>query len=323
MTAATSDLGRGYVAALLSAATLSTTAIFIRHLTESYGMRPLVLALWRDGLVAVTLLGALWLARPAMVQVRRRNVRPLLAYGLVLALFNAVWTLSVALNGAAVATVLAYSSPAFTVVLARWFLQEQVGWAKMVAVALCMAGCVLVAGMLDGAAWQLNGLGIVTGLLSGLCYAVYSLMGRATARQGLSPWTTLLYTFSFATVFLFFLNVLPGDFLPGAARSEAELLWQGAPAMGWALLVVLAAGPTVLGFGFYNVSLSLLPSSVANLILTLEPAFTAAIAYVLLGERFTGAQLAGGVMIVSGVLFLRVYLWWYGAQEREALVVIE
>jgi drug/metabolite transporter (DMT)-like permease len=70
---------------------------------------------------------------------------------------------------------------------------------------------------------------------------------------------------------------------------------------------LLAAGPTVLGYGLYNVSLSLLPSSVANLILTLEPAFTAIIAYLVLGERFTGIQIAGGLMILGGVIFLRVY----------------
>lgn len=76
---------------------------------------------------------------------------------------------------------------------------------------------------------------------------------------------------------------------------------------GWGLLFLLAAGPTVIGFGLYNVSLSYLPSSVANLILTLEPAFTAVIAYFLLGERLTGTQLGGSLLILTGVVFLRVY----------------
>jgi len=72
-------------------------------------------------------------------------------------------------------------------------------------------------------------------------------------------------------------------------------------------LVLLAAGPTVAGFGLYNVSLSYLPSGVANLILTLEPAFTAGIAYVLLGERLGGIQLGGSALIVGGVVLLRIY----------------
>ena len=60
-----SNLTRGYTIALVSAAILSTTAIFIRHLTQTYHMPPLVLAFWRDGLVALTLLPVLgWLAPP-------------------------------------------------------------------------------------------------------------------------------------------------------------------------------------------------------------------------------------------------------------------
>lgn len=324
MTTMKTDLGRGYAAALGSALILATTAIFIRYLTVEYGMRPLVLAMWRDGLVALTLVVVLGARGRRLMRVQREALGPLVGYGLVLALFNAVWTLSVALNGAAVATVLAYSSPAFTVALGWWFLKESLSWGKLVAVALCMVGCVLVAGMLDGAAWQVNGLGIVTGILSGLAYAVYSLMGRTMAGRGLNAWTTLLYTFAFATLFLLAFNLIGASFLPGAARNGAELMWQGAPLLGWALLVALAAGPTVLGFGLYNVSLGLLPSSVANLIVTLEPAFTAAIAYVLLGERFTAAQVAGGLLIVVGVLFLRLYLWRWGDEEQvEVLLPVE
>jgi drug/metabolite transporter (DMT)-like permease len=70
---------------------------------------------------------------------------------------------------------------------------------------------------------------------------------------------------------------------------------------------VLAAGPTVLGFGLYNVSLSYLPSSVANIILTLEPVFTSVIAYFLFGEILTGLQMTGGLLILSGVVFLRLH----------------
>ncbi|RPJ48212.1 MAG: EamA family transporter, partial [Chloroflexi bacterium] len=53
--------------------------------------------------------------------------------------------------------------------------------------------------------------------------------------------------------------------------------------------------------------LSLLPSSLVQLIVTLEPVFTAAIAYFLLGERLNAAQVAGSLVIMGSVLFLRVY----------------
>lgn len=310
------SLTRRYLVALASAVILSTTAIFIRYLTQTYQMPPLLLAAWRGLFVTITLLLALGWQRPLLLRTARRHLPYLSVHGLVLAGFNSLWTLSVALNGAAVATVLLYSSAAFTALLARWLLRERLDWAKMVAVALCLAGCVLVADALNPGVWAVNPLGILTGIGSGLAYAAYSLMGRAAAQRGFNPWTLLLYTFAFATVYMFTANLLPGEALPGTAVVVADLLWLGQSWPGWGILILLAAGPTVAGFGLYNVSLSLLPSSVANLILTSEPVFTAVLAYLLLGERLAAVQIGGSAMILGGVIFLR---WYNGRMARHAL----
>lgn len=301
------DLTRGYLIALVSAAILSTTAILIRYLTQTYHIPALVLAFWRDGFVALTLLPLLGWIAPRLLSAGRQHIRYLVIYGLVLAIFNSLWTLSVALNGAAVATVLAYCSAAFTALLGWWFLNEHLGLGKLLAVAICLGGCVLVSGALDPAAWSANLLGILTGILTGLGYAVYSLMGRSAAQRGLNPWTTLLYTFGFATVFLLGFNLFSGGALPGSAESLEDFFWLGDAWQGWAILFLLAAGPTVAGFGLYNISLSLLPSSVANLVATTEPVFTALTAYFLLDERMNGVQILGSLMILAGVVFLRIY----------------
>ncbi len=298
---------RGYTIAFLSAVILSTTAIFIRYLTEHYDMPPLVLAFWRDVFVTITLVLVLGWVRPALLRAGRDHARYLTAYGFVLAIFNSLWTLSVAQNGAAVATVLAYSSTGFTVLLGWWVLSERLDWAKVLAVVLVMGGCTLVSEALEPDVWQSNVLGIVTGVLSGLSYAIYSLMGRSASQRGLNPWTTLLYTFGIASVFLLALNALPDQVLPGTASRPADLWWLGDALKGWGVLILLAAGPTVLGFGLYNLSLKALPSSIANLIVSLEPASTAVIAYLLLGERLSRVQVAGSLILLGSVIFLRVY----------------
>jgi drug/metabolite transporter (DMT)-like permease len=302
---------------LLSAAILSTTAIFIRYLTQTYHLPPLVLAFWRDGFVILTLLPVLGLLRPRLLRIQRPSLLYLVMYGLVLAIFNAVWTISVALNGAAIATVLVYSSAAFTAVLGWWCLRENLNWAKLLAVAFSLGGCFLVSGALSLATWNAHWEGILTGVFSGLCYAAYSLMGRSAAQRGLNPWTTLFYTFSFATIFLWLVNLVPGGFLPGTATRPADFFWLGNAWAGWTILFLLAAGPTVLGFGLYNISLSYLPSSVANLIVTLEPAFTAGIAYLFLGERLTEVQILGSLLILAGVVLLRIYEGWMANQANE------
>jgi drug/metabolite transporter (DMT)-like permease len=301
------SLTRGYVTALASAAILSTTAILIRHLTQSYRMPPLVLSFWRDGFVTLSLLCMLGLLRPVLIRVKRHDLFYLILYGLTLAIFNALWTLAVSLIGAALSTVLVYCSAGFTALLGWWILKERLDGVKLLAVTLCLGGCFLVSGALDYGVWRGNLAGVVAGTLSGLCYSVYSLMGRSASQRGLNAWTTVLYTFGFAALFLLLFNLLPAGLLPGFDTGPSNLLWLGTSLSGWAILFLLAAGPTLGGFGLYNVSLGYLPSSVANLILTVEPVFTAALAYVLLGERLRGPQLGGSLTILGGVVFLRIH----------------
>ena len=303
-----SQLTRGYTIALVAAVILSTTAIFINYLTQTYHLPALVLAFWREAFVVVTLLPILAIFQPKLLKVERRHVPYLALYGLVLALFNSLWTLSVALNGAAVSTVLVYSSAAFTVLLGHWLLKETLGWVKLVAVLFSLLGCLFVSGAYDPATWAGNVLGIVTGILSGLAYAFYSLMGRSASQRGLSPWTTLCATFGFAAVYLLTVNLGTGGVLPGSAARPADMLWLGEAWTGWAVLFVLAAVPTLLGYGLYNVSLIYLPSSVANLVATSEPAFTAVIAYFLLHEQLNAIQIGGSALILGGVVFLRLFV---------------
>src|SRR5512142_3010185 len=170
------NLARGYPIAVAASVILSTTAIFIRHLTQTYQLPPLVLAFWREVFVAAALLPALWRFGPALLRVKRAQLGYLLLYGLMLAIFNALWTLSVSFNGAAVATVLVYCSAAFTALLGWWLLKERLDWAMLLAVAACLGGCVLVSGALEPSAWQGNLAGILTGVLAGLWYAIYTLM---------------------------------------------------------------------------------------------------------------------------------------------------
>jgi drug/metabolite transporter (DMT)-like permease len=318
-TSAHQNLTRGYVIALIGTLFLSTTAILIRYLTQTYQIPALVLAFWRDLFVAVTLLFALGILKPRLLSVDRRHIPYLVIYGFMLALFNALWTLSVALNGAAVATVLVYSSAGFTALLGWWLLKERLGWVKLLAVACSLGGCALVSGATQSASWSANLMGILTGILAGLLYAIYSIMGRSASQRGLNPWSTLIYIFAFAAGFLLVINLLPIG-LPGKALRPVDLFWLGDALAGWGVLFLLSAVPTIGGFGLYMVSLGYLPSSVANLIATLEPTFTAVTAFFLLGERMNVWQIGGSLMILAGVVFLRIYDGWI---ERRSAALAE
>ena len=75
--------------------------------------------------------------------------------------------------------------------------------------------------------------------------------------------------------------------------------------MGWGILFFLGVAPTLGGFGLYTLSIRYLSPTTANLIATLEPAFTAIWAYFLLNEILTGPQLFGSLLVFAGVILLR------------------
>lgn len=300
-----SMLSRGYMICLVGITFWSTTGILIRYLTENFQMPALVLAFWRDFIVAAALLVALLLAGRRLFQPVRRHWRFLLLYGWMLSIFNAMWTFSVALNGAAVSTVLVYSSPAFTAALGWWFFREKISWFKICVIVLCLVGTILVSEAYTREVWQVNLAGLITGLVSGLLFAIYGLFGKQAARRQLNSWVSLAVTFGSAAGFLLVYNLAAS--LIAGRNPWFDLLWLGNSSSGWGILILLALGPTIAGYGLYTNSLNYLPTTVANLIATLEPVQTTILAFILLGETMGLAQVWGSILILASVIALRIW----------------
>lgn len=283
---------KGLGIALIATTFWATTGIIMSYLLKHYPLEPLTLAFWRDLFVGLGLLMGLRVWQPAALRLTRRDALFFLPYGFVgLAVFNGFWSFSVKYNGAAVATVLAYSSPAFIVLLARIFLKEALTARKIVAVILSLAGCVLVVRAYTPEMWQVNPLGIGAGLGTGFAFAIYSLLGKWSAHRFPNPWTVTAYGFTFAALGLLLTQRPETIFSLGAA-------WDG-----WLILLGLALVPTILGFGLYTVSLRYLPATVAGLIASLEPVLTALMAIFILHEMLDGKQwLGAGLILVAVVL---------------------
>jgi DME family drug/metabolite transporter len=269
----------------------ATTAIFIRYLLTHYTLTPFTLAFWRDLILSLTLLAVFRLSRPQILRLKRQDVLFLVIYGgVILAIFNASWTVSVAINGAAVSTVMAYCSPAFAVALERLILKEPFTWRKGVAALLSLTGCAGVAKAYAPEVWRLNPLGLVIGVGSGLAFAIYGLAGRWSAKRYASPWTVTTYGFLFAACALALTQRPDTIFSLGKA-------WDG-----WLILATLSVGPTLIGYGLFTVSLRYLPASVSTVMASMEPALTAILAIFILGEKLEPLQWLGAALILAAVI---------------------
>ena len=105
------DSSRGYLIGLSATVFLSFTGILISYLNRTYNLPSLVLAFWRDLSVVLGLLIVFAAFKRDRLRLDRSHWSFFILYGLTLSLFNSMWTFSVQFNGAAIATVLAFSSP--------------------------------------------------------------------------------------------------------------------------------------------------------------------------------------------------------------------
>jgi drug/metabolite transporter (DMT)-like permease len=90
-----------------------------------------VLAFWRDMFVSLGMAAGLLVFSRTRFYLPRTHWDFMILYGLTVAVFNSMWTFSVQYNGAAVATVLAFSSPAMTAILSRIVFKEDFNGVKV------------------------------------------------------------------------------------------------------------------------------------------------------------------------------------------------
>ncbi len=291
---------RGYTIVLSGTVIWALTGIIIKVLLTTYQMNSLVIAFWRVFFVTAFLFIVLLAVSPRSLRVSLRDIPLFLLYGLVgVAMHQIVWIGSVQYNGAAVATVLIYISPAFVAIFASRFLREKFDRDKLIALLLTIAGCVLVARAYDLSQVELNPLGLSAGVGSGITFATYSLVGRVVTRR-YSPWTSIFYAFLFGTGFLLPVAFLGTQFVYGTQFVPTHVAFDG-----WLVLVFLALGPTLGGFGAYTIGLSHLPASVASILAAFEPVTTAIVAYLVFGEMLDPLQLIGAGLILWSVVMLR------------------
>jgi O-acetylserine/cysteine efflux transporter len=178
-----------------------------------------------------------------------------------------------------------------TILLASVALRERPTIAQVGGVALGTAGLVVV-GLGRGGHVPLLALALC--LLAALSWAVGNVVSRASGATGglsLTVWSAL---------------VVP---LPLAALSVLvdgpDTFARAADAFGWhaALSTVYTAGlASLLGYGIFNGLLSRNPSAAVVPWILLVPPVAIGSAWLLLGETPTGWELAGGAVLVLGVL---------------------
>jgi DME family drug/metabolite transporter len=232
--------------------------------------------------------------RTRSLRVERRDLAFLLPLGLVgIGLFYLLYFYTVRESTVGAAAILLYSAPAFVVVLARLFLKEPLKAAKVCALLLTVGGIFLVAGAYDPANLEVSPTVLLTGLLSGLTYGLYAVLGRPVAGH-LSPAVILSYALAFGSALLIL-----------AALPTLDTL-VGLPAGSYLLLLMLSVVHTALAFALYTFGIRHLGAGRASIVATIEPVVAGILGVALLDEELTALKVLGGLLVLAGAVLAQV-----------------
>lgn len=277
---------------ILAALLWATMGVFVRALDAYAAGSMEIVALRAVATVAIMVPGlALW--RPALLRVRRRDLWCFAGTGIASVLFfNYCYFRTITLTSLSVAAVLLYTAPAMVVVLSALLFREKPTPIKLAALGLAFAGCVMVTGAVGGGA-ALTAAGVLTGLGSGLGYALYTIFGRYALDRGYHPLTITAHTFVFAS--------LGGVGLVNAPDLATRVFGQPALA-AWSLAMGLVT--TVLPYALYTTGLRRVEPSRASIMATVEPVAATIIGALLFQEALTPLGLAGVGLVVVSVAML-------------------
>jgi drug/metabolite transporter (DMT)-like permease len=132
-------------------------------------------------------------------------------------------------------------------------------------------------------------LGILLMGLALLCFTVFGILGRNTARaQTVDTLSLTAYPLAIGGGLLL-LVAIPIEGIPHASLQT------------WGLVAWLAAINTALAYVLYNHSLQVLTAFQMNVLLNLAPLFTALMGWLLLSEQLSLVQFIGMVVVIVGV----------------------
>ena len=281
------------VLSVLLAGTLWGCIGFFVRRYEALGLSSMQTAALRITLAAIIFAVFVLIYKPKLYKIKLKDIWCFLGTGVVsVGVFTFCYFKSIELSSLSVAAVLLYTAPAFVMLFSLIFFKEKMTVMKGVALVLAVVGCAMTTGVIGGDI-NVTVAGLLFGLGSGICYALYSIFSRFALNRGYEPFTITLYTFIFASIF----SVVACDIRPVIGVLTES--WESA---GFAVLFALVS--CVLPYVFYTLGLKYISASTASIIATVEPVVATVV-----GAWYFGEELGVPFGYIGvGLVFLSVVL---------------
>jgi drug/metabolite transporter (DMT)-like permease len=287
---------RGYLLAAFAAACWATGGLTAKWMFTRLGttVDPAQLSGARALLAAVLLIGFLALRAPRELLARPRDLPFFAVFGVFgLAMVHFTYFKAISLTNVATAILLEYLAPVLILLFSVAFLSERFTWSLPTAVAMSVAGCALMVGVIGGAGLSVSPAGIAWGLASAVFFALYTVLGKYAAHR-FSQWTLLAYGLGAASVF--WLVLLGPTAVFGVLADPGR----------FAAVFFMAVVGTIAPFAAFLTALHHIDATKASVTATLEPGIAALAAFLLLGESLLPLQLLGGGLVLAAILVVQL-----------------
>ncbi len=278
----------------LAAVLWGTTGVAVTLLGELTALTPTTIGFYRLAVAALALAAVCRFGR--LVRAFRRAPGTVLATGVLLGLYQALYFIAVDAAGVSVATVVSLGiAPVVTTVWEAVRDRVRPGAGTVATVAGALLGLVLIsmsaAEPTQAAPRPL--VGLLAAIGSGLGYGVSTLLSRSLAGHGDARTLT---TATSAVGALTLLPVAAVDGLAFPVRPDTA-----------GLMVYLGVVTTAIAYMLFYAGLRTVPGSVAAVLTLLEPLTAALLAVLILAEPLPATTVAGGLLLLAAVaaLYLR------------------
>lgn len=185
-------------------------------------------------------------------------------------------------------------SPIFTVILSMLFLHEKMSLTKAVGMVMAITGVLIISSTRSGQSFQFAmNIGFLLMILSTLNWAVYSVLLKSLK----IPYPPLFVTFYMCLLGL----ILTTPFIIRNRGWENLSLLNHAE---WAHLLFLGVFVSGIAYWYWGKALEVLEASKVSMFLYLEPIATLIAAVLLLQEKVLFISVAGGIIIIIGVIIV-------------------
>ena len=267
---------------------ISLSSIFVRYANSPSAVTAAWRLLWTVILMTPVVLGKKEV-RQEFAQADKKSILLSALSGLFLAIHFVLWFDSLSHTTVASSTTIVCTEVIWVALGFCLFLKGKLSWKAVAAIAVTLLGSIAIAWSDSGSGGS-HLYGDILALLAAIAVAVYMLLGRVVQKK----LSTTVYTFLVYSACLITLVITC------LAQGENMFAYGLRPVIVGLLLSVFS---TILGHSIFSRCLKFFSPAFVSASKLCEPVVAAILAGFLFGEIPAPLQIAGGVLILGGVLY--------------------